>query len=96
MFIPGPGYDFFLPDPGSKRFRTRTRIKVFLTQKIVSKLWGNMIRDAYLGSLDPDLDFFTHPGYRIQKSKRPGSRIRIRNTGFGEQELQPAGIVFSI
>ncbi len=58
------------PDPGSKRFRIpdpRKRIKIFLTQKIVYKLseiWFGMFIP------DPDLDFFTHAGSRIQWSKR--------------------------
>ncbi len=47
-----------------------------------------MIRVVHPGSRipDPDADFFPSripdPGSRGQKAPNPGSRIRIRNTGF--------------
>jgi hypothetical protein len=43
-----------------------------------------MIRYVHL---DPDLEFFTHPGSRGQKGT--GSLIRIRNTG---QEIYNSGV----
>ncbi len=63
MFIPDP--NFFHPWP-------RIRIKEFkyfkfLTPKNISKLseiWSGLF------ILDPDTDFFIHPGSRIQGSKR--------------------------
>jgi hypothetical protein len=75
---PDPGSEFFHPesDPWSKR--SRIRIKVFLTQNIVSEL-SKMIRDVGPRSLIR-IRIFSHPGARGQKSI--GSRIWIRNTGW--------------
>ncbi len=60
--------------------RSRIRIKEFkyiFDAKIVSTLseiWSGL----FIPDPNPDPDFFTHPGSRIQGSKR--HRIRIRNT----------------
>ncbi len=67
-----PGSEFSISDPGSKRFRIlnpapHKRIEVFLTQKLVSKALGNMIRDVHLGSRMGILNFY--PSW-IQGSKR--------------------------
>jgi hypothetical protein len=63
---------FSIPDPGS-----RIRIKEFkyFNPKIVSKLseiWSGLFIP------DPDPDFYTHPGFRFERSK---------GTGFGSETL---------
>jgi hypothetical protein len=68
-----PDQSFPNPDHGSKRFQfsdpdSHQRFKVFLTQKNCFEALGNMARDVQPGS---ETRFFS----------RPGSRIRIRNTG---------------
>ncbi len=68
---------FFHPDPNFFHPGSASKKKNILTQRIVSKLseiWSGLFIP------DPDPDFFTHPGSRIQESKGTGSRIRIRNT----------------
>ncbi len=75
--IPDP--NFSIPDPRSKRFRIRMRIKEYMVSsftpktvsKISEKLYGMFIPD-------PGAGFFFHPGSQIQKSKQhrfpdPGS-----------------------
>jgi hypothetical protein len=62
--IPDPGSEFSIQDPG---FASKILTHGF-------QAFGNMIRVAHPGS---GSRFFTHPGSRIQGSKRH----RIRNTG---------------
>jgi hypothetical protein len=80
--VAAPGYFFPIPDttcfhPRSRIliFPSRICIKEFLTQKMVSKIQGNMIRFVHPGS---GSWLFTHPGSRGQKGT--GSRIRICKT----------------
>ncbi len=70
--ISDPNYSH--PGPGSTFFHPGSRIRIeefkYLTKKMVSKLldiWSGLFIP------DPDPDFFTHPGSRIQGSK--GHRI---------------------
>jgi hypothetical protein len=68
-----PGSEFFLSRIQGQRIRIpdsdpHQRITVILTQKKISKLSENMIRDVHPGS---GSWFFTHTGSRIQGSKRP-------------------------
>jgi hypothetical protein len=68
MFIPDPGSDFFhpgsrvkeIPDPGS----VSKNLSIFNPKNCFLAL-GNMIWGVHPGS-----GFFTHPGSRIQESKR--------------------------
>jgi len=72
------GCGTLIPDPGSV-FRSRIHIKEFMyfNPKTIflglSEIWSGL----FIPDLDPD--FFTHPGFRVQKGT--GSRIRIRNMG---------------
>jgi hypothetical protein len=56
MFIPDP--NFSIPDPGSKKFRIPDPHQRFLTQNIVYKLSGNMIRDVHRGSRIRIMNFY--------------------------------------
>ncbi len=91
--IPDPGSDFFpsrIPDPGSQ-IRTVSIPDPGSSSKNLSiltpkKALKNKIRVVHPGSRIRMLTF-SHPGSRIpdpgvKKAPNPGSRIRIRNTGF--------------
>ncbi len=63
---------FSIPDPGSKRFPDHGSVSTsknlsILAQKIVSRVKEKSSKKFIP---DPVLDFFTHPGSRIQGSKR--------------------------
>ncbi len=81
MFIPDPGSDFFssrIPDPNCfKYFNPKKSKKWFLSSKKYDPGCSSRIPDPdadYLPSRIPD------PG--VKKAPNPGSRIRIRNTGY--------------
>jgi hypothetical protein len=75
------GSGIFTPDPGSEFFHPEFRIReckyIFLTQKIVSKLSGNMIQEVHPGSKFripvPDIDFLRIPDPVVKKTANSGS-----------------------
>jgi hypothetical protein len=79
FFHPGPRFQgskkHHIPDPVQQQ-----RLKVFLTQKVDTKLSEiHMIQDVYSGFRIPDLDFF-HPGsqgQKVEKAPDPGSATVI-------------------
>ncbi len=64
---------FSIPDPGSKKFRIRIKEFIYLTQKIVSKLFGNMSRVVHPGSGTWFFLSMPDPGSRGQKAPDHGS-----------------------
>ncbi len=96
MFIPDPGSDFFpsrIPDPNCLHLGSRILIKEFKNFQKKTKKWflSSKKYDPGCSSRipDPDTDFLPSriPDPGVKKAPNPGSRIRIRNTGFPLQNL---------
>ncbi len=93
MFTPYSSFPFWIPDPGSKRFRVLDSDPDPHQRLFALKLFlSSQKNDLRCSSRTPDPDFFPSripvPDTESRGQKSTGSRIWIGNTGFNPESLR--------